>query len=167
MMHRSHNIEGDCVFCKIVSGEITTPGVFWENEKYMAFLSIFPNTKGFSVVIPKKHWASDVMALPDNELQQFILAAKTVSQILTNYFDDVGRVGVIMEGMGVDHAHIKLMPMHGTEYLKRGEWKVCSSETKYFEKYDGFLCSNDGPKADEDEIKKLAEGLKEIAELTT
>lgn len=164
-MHRPGSVVGDCVFCKIVSGEISTPGVFWENERYMAFLSIFPNTEGFSVVIPKKHWPSDVLALPDNELQQFILAAKKVSNVLLDHFDDVGRVGLVMEGTGVDHAHIKLMPLHGTEHMKKGEWRQYPSKLmEYYEKYEGYMCSNDGPKANEADIAQLAERLKVIAE---
>ncbi len=160
----SHVVEGDCLFCKIASGEISTPGIFWENDKYMAFLSIFPNTEGFAVVLPKKHWGSDVLALPDDELQKFVLAAKKVSNILMEVMDDVGRVGLIMEGMGIDHAHIKLFPMHGTEHMRTGEWKQYHSDLdKYYEKYPGYICSNDGPKADDLKIKELADKLRKVS----
>jgi len=57
---------------------------------------------------------SDVLSLPDDILQEFILTAKHVSTTLLHHFDDVGRIGLIMEGTGIDHAHIKLIPMHGT-----------------------------------------------------
>ncbi len=40
----------ECIFCQIVRGE-TPCHKLWEDEKYLAFLSIFPNTLGFSVVI--------------------------------------------------------------------------------------------------------------------
>jgi hypothetical protein len=48
-------------------------------------------------VIPKQHYGSDVLALPNEVLQEFILEAKTVAQLLLDYYDDVGRVGLIME----------------------------------------------------------------------
>ena len=44
----------DCVFCDIVSGDAPAHTV-WENDEYLAFLSIFPNTEGATVVIPKDH----------------------------------------------------------------------------------------------------------------
>ena len=40
-----------CIFCQIVRGEAPAHRI-WEDDQYLAFLSIFPNTEGFSVVIP-------------------------------------------------------------------------------------------------------------------
>jgi len=43
-----------------------------------------------------------------------------------------------MEGTGLDHAYIKLAPMHGTENMKRGEWKrFLSGKEHWFDKYEG------------------------------
>jgi histidine triad (HIT) family protein len=160
--YKSENEENKCIFCEIVKGNITTPGVFWEDEEFMAFLSKWPNTKGFTVVITKEHYGSDVLALPDDVLQRFIIATKKVSNILLKQFDDVGRIGLMMEGLGINHAHIKLMPMHGTEYLKKGEWKQTLSDKKdFFKEYPGYIISNDGPEADESELRNLAEKLRE------
>ena len=47
----------DCIFCAIAQGA-SLAHMIWQDEKYMAFLSIFPNTKGFTVVIPKAHQPS-------------------------------------------------------------------------------------------------------------
>lgn len=53
-------------------------------------------------------------------------------------FEDVGRVGLMMEGMGIDHAHIELVPLHGTEHLKNGIWKqFLSGKEFWFDKYEG------------------------------
>ena len=71
--------ENKCIFCEIVAGRFQTPGIFWENDEFMAFLSIDPNTEGFSCVIPKEHHGSDVMKMPDQMLQKFILASKHVA----------------------------------------------------------------------------------------
>lgn len=153
--------ENKCIFCEIVAGRFQTPGIFWENDEFMAFLSIDPNTEGFSCVIPKEHYGSDVMKMPDEMLQKFILAAKYVAGILESYFPDVGRVGVLIEGTGIDHAHIKLAPMHGTQELKRGEWKQYLSEKEFwFDNYEGWICSGGGPMADMNHLKELAENIK-------
>ena len=159
----SQTESGECIFCKIVNGSLKTPGVFWEDDDFMAFLSIFPNTKGFSVVIPKKHFGSDVLAMPDKDLKKFIVAAKKVSNVLRKGFSDVGRVGLLMEGLGVDHAHIKLFPMHGTEFMDGGEWKqILCDKSDFYDKYPGYISSHDGPEANVNELKKLAERLKKV-----
>lgn len=156
--------ENKCPFCEIVNGNLKTPGIFWEDEKFTAFLSIDPNTDGFSCVIPKEHHRSDIMKMPNDILQEFILAAKKVAKILEDHFEDVGRVGVIMEGTGIDHAHIKLVPMHGTEYMKKGEWKqVLSGKEFWFEKYEGWISSGGGPKADPEHLKQLANELRKVS----
>jgi diadenosine tetraphosphate (Ap4A) HIT family hydrolase len=159
--YESTTADGECVFCQIASGKIKTPGIFWQDDEFMAFLTIFPNSDGVTAVITKKHYGSDVLAMPDDVLQRMILAAKKVSRILLKHFEDVGRVGLIMEGTGIDHSHIKLYPMHGTGYMKKGEWRQCPSQIDdFFEKYPGHLSSHDGPRADDNELRKLAEELK-------
>ena len=162
--------EGKCIFCEIARGNIEPRkgGKFWENEKYMAWLSPFPNTNGFTVVIPKKHYGSDVLQMPDKELAEFIIEIKKISEHLLSKLENVGRIGLIMEGTGIDHAHIKLIPLHGTEYMKKGEWRqVHSRVNTYFKTYLGYISSNDGPKANEKSIEKLCKKnplLKEILE---
>jgi diadenosine tetraphosphate (Ap4A) HIT family hydrolase len=161
--YKSKTDKGECIFCKIISGEIKTPGIFWENDEFMAFLSTWPNTEGFTVVVPKEHYGSDVLGMLDDKLSKFVLAAKTVSKNLIAHFKDVGRVGLIMEGTGIDHAHIKLFPMHGTGHMKKGKWKQYHSNNEnFFETYEGYISSNDGPKGDEQKIRELAEKLREI-----
>lgn len=152
--------DDNCIFCEIAKGVIPA-SIYWQNEEFMAFLSMDPNTEGFSCIIPKKHYGSDVMKMPDEVLKRFIVAAKKVTAVLENYFADVGRVGVIMEGTGIDHAHIKLVPMHGTGYMKKGEWRqVLSGKEFWFPKYEGWISSGGGPKADREALKRLAEKIK-------
>lgn len=113
----------NCIFCKIVKGEAPCHKI-WENDSYLAFLSIFPNTEGFSVVITKEHYPSYVFDLPEEVLNGLVLASKKVAKLLDSKLDDVGRTGMIFEGFGVDHVHAKLFPMHGT---KIAEWKPFKS----------------------------------------
>jgi len=162
--YESNTKEGKCIFCEIAQGRISPlgKGTFYETKKYLAFLSPFPCTEGNSVIIPKKHFSSDVLAMPEEELKEFIVEAKKVAGILLKKLESAGRVGLIMEGAGINHAHIKLIPMHGTEYLKKGEWKqVLSGKEMFFEKYEGYLVSCDGPKADFAKLEMLAKKLKE------
>lgn len=152
--------ENKCIFCEIVKGNIPSY-TFWQDKNFMAFLSIDPNTEGFSCVIPKKHFGSDVMKMPDKDLSGLMIASKKAANVLENYFKDVGRVGVITEGMGVDHAHIKLVPMHGTGSLKKGVWQQATShENRWYAKYEGFISSAGGPMADFNKLKILVDKIK-------
>ena len=99
--------------------------------------------------------------MPNAHLAAFILAAKKVSEVLENYFPDVGRVGLMMEGTGINHAHIKLMPLHGTENLKSGGWQQhLSGKNFWFKQYEGWICSGGGPKANRDDLRELANKLR-------
>ena len=156
--------EGKCIFCELAKGNVEFAGTFWSDKKYIAFLSGWPNTEGFAVIIPRKHYGSDVLAMPDKELREFIVVAKKVSKSLMAHFKDVGRVGLMMEGMGIDHAHIKLFPMHGTAHLRSDKWKQVNSDNDAFYKtYPGFISSNDGPRADDKKLRALASKLRKVS----
>ncbi len=147
----------DCIFCKIVAGEIPCHKI-WEDENHLAFLSIFPNTEGFSVVIPKTHYPSYVFDLPQEVRAELIEAAGKVAKLLDAKLKDVGRTAMIFEGFGVDHIHAKLFPMHGT---KKENWEQANSEVdKYFEKYEGYVSSHDFKRAEDEKLAKLAEELR-------
>lgn len=146
-----------CIFCKIVNGDAPSHKI-WEDKKHLAFLSIFPNTEGFSVVIPKKHYSSYAFNLPDKILSELVIASKNVAKLIDKSFTDVGRTGMIFEGFGVDHVHAKLFPMHGT---KIKEWKPLKSNIdKYFEKYEGHISSHDYKRVDDVTLAKLAEKIR-------
>lgn len=146
----------NCIFCKIVKGEAPCHKI-WEDNKHLAFLSIFPNTEAFSVVITKKHYQSYIFDLPEDVMTDLIIAAKTVGKLLDSKLDDVGRTGMIFEGFG-DHIHAKLFPMHGTANMT--EWKqVASNVDKYFEKYEGYISSHNGKRADDETLAKIAKKI--------
>ncbi len=150
--------KNDCIFCKIVKGEIPCHKI-WEDEKYLAFLSIFPNTEGFSIVIPKKHFSSYAFDLPDEVLAELVIASKKVAKLIDSKLEDVGKTGMIFEGFGVDHVHAKLFPMHGTADM--GKWKEIKSKVnKFFEKYEGYISSHDYKKEEDEKLKKLAEKIR-------
>ena len=149
--------EKDCIFCKIVKGEAPCHKI-WEDEKHLAFLSIFPNTDGFSIVIPKKHYSSYAFDLPDEVLCELVIAAKKVAKLIDFKLEDVGRTGMIFEGFGVDHVHAKLFPMHGTKIKK---WRpIKSNVDKFFEKYEGYISSHDYKREYDEKLKRIAEKIK-------
>jgi len=140
----------DCIFCKISKGEIPSYKI-WGNEKYFAILDIFPNTKGMTLVIPKEHFHSYAFEMNDNEYSEFMLAAKTVGKLLDEKLK-TNRTALVMEGMGVNHAHLKLYPLHGVD----ADFKaMIPDETVFFETYQGYLTTKLGNKANDEELKQI------------
>ncbi len=150
----------NCIFCKIVKGEIPCYKV-WEDEKHLAFLTLWPNTEGFTVLITKAHYQSYAFDLPDEVLSGLVLAAKKLGKILDASFDDVGRTGLLFEGFGVNHIHAKLVPMHGT---KQDAWKAIKSDNKvFFPTYPGFISSHDAHEMPKEKLEETAERIRRHA----
>jgi diadenosine tetraphosphate (Ap4A) HIT family hydrolase len=151
----------DCIFCSIARG--TAPShLLWEDQSHMAFLSIFPNTPGFSVVIPKIHHGSYAFAQSNTVLCDLVVAAKKTALLLDNALTGVARTGMILEGYGVDHLHAKLFPMHGTGEDSTFK-KISSTLDKYFEHYEGYLSSHDAARADDKALAALAAHIRSFA----
>ena len=96
------------IFSKIIAGEIPAYKVA-EDERFLAFLDIFPLAKGHLLVIPKKE-TNYIFDLESEEylgLWQFTqLIAKAMDQVF-----DCDRIGVAVIGLEVPHAHIHLVPL--------------------------------------------------------
>lgn len=150
-----------CVFCDIVEGKLPCHKV-WEDDKHLAFLSISPNTKGFTVVIPKKHYSSYAFDQSAEVLSGLILATQKVALLLDKALDGVGRTGMFLEGYEIDHFHSKLSPMHGTG--KSSDFTdVEPTFGPFIEKYEGYLSSHDCERADDTELARLAELIRSYA----
>ena len=145
----------DCIFCKIANGAIPSAKI-WADEGHIAILDINPNTEGMALLIPKEHFDSDATDMPDEEYKQLMLAAKKVAKLLEKKLD-VKRVALVMEGMGVNHVHIKLYPIHGIN----GKFKEMWAKDKiYFDKYEGYISTQLGPQKSPEELNKLAEKIR-------
>lgn len=97
----------DCIFCKIVAGEMDAH-IVYEDDEYMAFLDIFPKTKGDTLLITKKHyaWTYDV---PD--FGGYWETARKVTNLLMNTLD-ADWTNYFTYGH-IQHAHIHIMPRYG------------------------------------------------------
>ncbi|KAJ1719500.1 hypothetical protein LPJ53_005749 [Coemansia erecta] len=146
-----------CVFCQIVAG--TSPAhIVHQDAEHLAFLSIFPNTPGFTVVIPRRHLSSDVLALDASDYSALLLFAKEVDQVLRRGLG-VERCALAIEGMMIEHAHVKLIPMHGIE----GRRTVVSEVRGFTELYQGFVTTAEGPRCPDDRLAALAQTIRSRA----
>lgn len=96
------------IFSKIVNGEIPAYKVA-EDENYLAFLDIFPVAKGHTLVIPKKE-IDYIFDLDDDLYNGLQVFAKKVAIGLKKAIP-CQKVGVLVLGLEVPHAHIHLIPM--------------------------------------------------------
>ncbi len=151
------NPNEDCLFCKIVNGEIPSFKLR-ENDHFLAILDIFPNCKWQTLVIAKHHYDSDLFEIEDtNFYLEYMKAIKEVVSLLKEWLK-VKKVWMILEWMWVNHLHIKLYPMFWLEDDDRKDmvWK----ERVYFEKYNWYITSKMWNLADNDELIKLQEEIK-------
>ncbi|MDO4773513.1 MAG: HIT family protein [Candidatus Saccharibacteria bacterium] len=139
------------IFDDIVEGKMKSWKV-WEDEKFLAFLTPFPNTPGCTVVIPKENPGDYVFALDDELYDELMRATRTVAKLLEKAFD-TPRVAMIFEGTGVAHVHAKLVPLHGD--LARGIGSPVSYEQAFAEEYQGWLTTADGPKMDDARLDEM------------
>ena len=148
-----------CLFCQIVLGEVPAH-IVWEDDEHVAFLSVFPNTDGVTVVIPKAHYGSDVWAMPEHAFHALLSATRVVALQLTRVFEDVGRTAVVFEGFGIDHVHAKLFPLHGTAL---SVWEPILSDVELFEaEYTGRVSTHDGPRADDKYLARIADRIRGV-----
>ncbi len=103
----------DCIFCKISSGQVPSAKI-WENETHFAFLDNQPIKPGHTLVIPKKH-TDYIFDLSDGEYETLLLKSKAIAKKLKAKLAPK-RVGMAVEGFGVAHVHVHLVPInHGAE----------------------------------------------------
>jgi histidine triad (HIT) family protein len=137
------------IFDKIVTGDIPAYTI-WEDANYMAFLTPFANTSGFTVVIPKVNPGENYLSVEDKVYSDLLLASKQVAQLLRKAFN-VQRVGLIIEGEGVPHLHVKLIPMHG----QHDETGPHPGHIEFYEEYPGYLTTIEGPKMSDEQLTKI------------
>ena len=102
----------DCVFCRIVAGEIPSHTVY-EDDTTLAFLDIHPATRGHTLVIPKQHVA-DLLSADTLALEATVRASQLVARILHKHLQADG-INIVQNngsaaGQDVLHYHVHLIP---------------------------------------------------------
>lgn len=110
------------IFSKIIAGQIPSYKIA-ENDKYFAFLDIFPATKGHTLVVPKLE-VDKLFDLPAEYLEGYLSFCQPIAQAIQKAFN-CNRVNIITIGFEVPHAHIHLVPMNGM-----GEADILSKKLK-------------------------------------
>ncbi|KAM4595105.1 uncharacterized protein V3H82_002644 isoform 1-T1 [Fundulus diaphanus] len=141
------------LFSRIVRGEEQQWRV-WEDQSHVAFLTPFPNSPGFTVLVPRRPLTSDIFRLQKGDYEALVLATRKVSLLLEEGLGAWG-VGLIFEGFEIDYAHTKLIPLL-PPLLSRAENDAAKAPTPQFHPtYPGFVTSEDGPEANSDSLREM------------
>lgn len=97
------------IFTKIIKGEIPSYKIY-EDEKFYAFLDISPLSKGHTLVIPKEE-VDYIFDISDSLLSEMIVISKMIAQAIEKAIK-CNRIGLMVIGLEVPHAHIHLIPIH-------------------------------------------------------
>ena len=98
-----------CIFCEIVAGRIPALAV-WEDRNHLLMLDIRPVAPGHLVLLPKKH-SEDLFLLPEREYSRLLETARTLAPVLRRA-TRAKRIGLVVEGFGVPHVHVHLVPVN-------------------------------------------------------
>lgn len=124
------------IFSKIIAGDIPSYKIA-EDDRYYAFLDIFPMKKGHTLVVPKQE-IDYLFDVDDDTLSGMAVFAKKVAVAIQKAIP-CQRVGVMVLGMEVPHAHIHLIPMD-----KEGD----------------LLLSNPKLKLEKEEFEEIAQAIR-------
>lgn len=117
------------IFSKIIAGEIPSYKIA-EDDKFYAFLDIFPLVKGHTLVVPKIE-IDKYFDLPADYLGEMMTFAKPIAHAIEKAFD-CNRCGISVVGLEVPHAHMHLVPINSADDLNftRPKLKLSAEDFK-------------------------------------
>jgi histidine triad (HIT) family protein len=120
----------DCIFCKIIAGEIPSKKIY-EDVEHLAFLDIFPASKGHSLVIPKEHHA-DIHSMSAAQYGAIASVAKKVADLLQDKLKSEGTTIFQMNKEAgwqtVFHAHMHVIPRWSNDGLHK-PWDIAPADS--------------------------------------
>jgi histidine triad (HIT) family protein len=96
------------IFTKIINGDIPCYKIA-ENDKFIAFLDVFPLMQGHTLVVPKQE-VDYIFDLSDELLSEIMIFARPVAKAIEKAIP-CARIGISVIGLEVPHAHVHLMPI--------------------------------------------------------
>lgn len=103
------------VFTKIISGEIPSYKVA-EDDNFLAFLDVNPNTKGHTLCIPKKE-TDKIFDIAEQEYLELMRFSRKVAIALEKTVS-CKRIGMAVVGLEVPHAHVHLIPLQTMDDMR-------------------------------------------------
>ncbi|UOR13202.1 HIT family protein [Halobacillus amylolyticus] len=116
----------DCIFCKIINGDIPSAKVYEDKDVY-AFLDISQVTKGHTLIIPKEH-TKDIYHTQSGVAEKLFARVPKIASAIKTSFQPIG-LNLLNNneepaGQSVFHLHIHLIPRYGAEDGFEPKWTV-------------------------------------------
>lgn len=105
----------NCLFCNIVAGKQSAHKVY-EDDEILAFLDVEPVNPGHTLVIPKQH-VEVFWQLDEPTYTHLMQVVRKLSERVQSVIKPE-RVGLLIAGFDVPHAHVHIVPMHEYDDLK-------------------------------------------------
>ncbi|HVU99117.1 MAG TPA: HIT family protein [Puia sp.] len=117
------------IFSKIIAGQIPSYKIA-EDDRFYAFLDIFPLREGHTLVVPKIE-VDKFFDMPEDYLSKMLVFAQPVARAIEKAFD-CNRCGLSVVGLEVPHAHLHLVPIDSSDDLNftRHKLKLSPEELK-------------------------------------
>jgi len=116
----------DCIFCKIIEGEIPAVKVL-DEELVLAFMDINPSSRGHMLVVPKKH-AENIFEISEGDLAAVIKAVKRCATAVKEALKAEGVTVLQLNGTASDqivpHLHIHIIPRWENDGLPMSTWEM-------------------------------------------
>ncbi len=111
-IHDHDAITAECLFCKIIRGEIAAVKIY-EDEETLAFMDIHPNTRGHALVVPKDHF-ENIYGLPAETAARVMLTVQKMAIAIKNAVDADG-INIVINnesaaGQIIWHSHTHIIP---------------------------------------------------------
>ena len=116
------------IFTKIIQGEIPSYKVY-EDDRFIAFLDIFPLREGHTLVVPKKE-IDYLFDQDDSTLSELMPVCKKVAKAIESVID-CERIGIAVIGLEVPHAHVHLVPINGVHDIDFAQPKIEFSKEEF------------------------------------
>lgn len=108
-----------CVFCEIAAGR-EPASVIYSDPRVIAFMGVQPAQSGECMVIPREH-IDHFSDLSDDLAAHVIVVAQKISRKVRQVFSP-RRVGLVVHGFGVPHAHLLIVPQHNSDDITSGRF---------------------------------------------
>ena len=108
-----------CVFCRIVNHQ-EPASIIYEDDWLMAFMGIRPIHPGKCLVIPKEH-IDHFTDIADTTAQHIMVIAQKIGRRMREVFNPQ-RVGMVVHGFGVPHAHLITIAQHHEDDITSGRF---------------------------------------------
>ncbi|HBT86490.1 MAG: HIT family protein [Fermentimonas sp.] len=118
------------IFSRIIKGEIPSYKIA-EDEKFYAFLDISPRVKGHTLVVPKLE-VDYIFDIEDDLLADMIVFSKKVAKAIKAAVP-CKRIGVMVLGLEVPHAHIHLLPLQSENDMNLSNPKLTLTDEEFAE----------------------------------